>query len=408
MCTLALLWLCFCVTRTAALEGTATAVLKPILRQPTLLASNAGVTTDSASVVANSVVTPVGLVPPPEDGAPKSRRRRLEALFKRPSVPKVAINVLLWWTLNVVFSLCNKQCLNSWPHPWALACSHLAVGTLCMLPLYIPLPSRSAQRVLGPLARTEWVPTRTVPRLGKAELRTLLPVAALLSVGHVTSTLAPAYGTVAFSNIVKTAEPLFTCACSMVLYRRLYSTPVYLALLMVVSGVALVSCRDVNFSSFSLMAGMISNAAFALYSIYAKRAMQAHPEVLAPRTAYALLTMGSLTMLTPLALLMEWSGAGASRLASASTAVGTLRTGWRLVALLGFTGLVQYVSNEIAFCTLSMIHPVTYAVANTLKRSIVVASSLVFFQQSLPATGYAGAFMAIAGAFIYSVYSVGA
>ena len=28
-------------------------------------------------------------------------------------------------------------------------------------------------------------------------------------VGHVTSTLAPAYGTVAFSNIVKTAEPLF-------------------------------------------------------------------------------------------------------------------------------------------------------------------------------------------------------
>jgi solute carrier family 35 protein E1 len=229
-----------------------------------------------------------------------------------------------------------------------------------------------------------------------------------------------------------------------------YSTPVYLALLMVVSGVALVSCRDVNFSSFSLIAGMVSNAAFALYSIYAKRAMQAHPEVLTPRTAYALLTMGSLTMLTPLALVMEWSGAGASRLASASTAVGTLRTGWRLAALLGFTGLVQYVSNEIAFCTLSMIHPVTYAVANTLKRSIVVASSLVsqptaptgggggggggggarggaqrprravsfpnarappwcaqvFFQQTLPATGYAGAFMAIAGAFMYSVYSV--
>ena len=58
----------------------------------------------------------------------------------------------------------------------------------------------------------------------------------------------------------------------------MYSTPVYLALLMVVSGVALVSCRDGNFSSFSLMAGMVSNAAFALYSIYAKRAMQAPPE----------------------------------------------------------------------------------------------------------------------------------
>merc|ERR1719401_2863992 len=116
--------------------------------------------------------------------------------------------------------------------------------------------------------------------------------------------------------------------------------------------------------------------------------------------------MGSLTILAPLALLMEWSGVGASRLASVSAAAGTLRSGWRLAALLGFTGLLQYVSNEIAFCTLSMIHPVTYAVANTLKRSIVVASSLVFFQQNLPATGYVGAFMAIVGAFMYSVYSI--
>ena len=74
---------------------------------------------------------------------------------------------------------------------------------------------------------------------------------------------------------------------------------------------------------------------------------------------------------------MEWSGAGASRLAASSAQLGSIRTGWRLAALLSFTGLVQYVSNEIAFCTLSMIHPVTYAVANTLKRSIVVASSLV-------------------------------
>jgi len=46
------------------------------------------------------------------------------------------------------------------------------------------------------------------------------------------------------------------------------------------------------------------------------------------------------------------------------------------------------VSNEIAFCTLSMIHPVTYAVANTLKRSIVVASSLV--SQPTPAAGGRG------------------
>lgn len=218
--TLGVLWLCLCVTRTAALEATATAAPKPRLRQPELesvllasVATNAGTT----AVVDKSVVTPVGLIE--VEVAPQSRRRRLEELFKRPSSSQIAINVFLWWTLNVVFGLCNKQCLNSWPHPWALACSHLAIGTLCMLPLYIPLPTRS------PSGALEWVPTRQVARLTKAELHTLLPVAALLSVGHVTSTLAPAYGTVAFSNIVKTAEPLFTCACSMVLHRSPQPAP---------------------------------------------------------------------------------------------------------------------------------------------------------------------------------------
>ena len=111
---------------------------------------------------------------------------------------------------------------------------------------------------------------RQPPRLTGAEVRRLLPVAALLSTGHVTSTLAPAFGTVAFSNIVKTAEPLFTCFFSYVLYRRIFPAQVYISLLLVLAGVALVSTRDVNFSSFSLGAGMISNAAFALYAIRAK------------------------------------------------------------------------------------------------------------------------------------------
>ena len=54
------------------------------------------------------------------------------------------------------------------------------------------------------------------------------------------------------------------------LYRRIFPAQVYISLLLVVAGVALVSTRDVNFSSFSLGAGMISNAAFALYALRAK------------------------------------------------------------------------------------------------------------------------------------------
>jgi len=226
----------------------------------------------------------------------------------------------------------------------------------------------------------------------------MLPVTALLATGHVTSTLAPAYGTVAFSNIIKTAEPLFTCVFSVLLYRRVFPPAVYASLLLVVCGVCLVSTRSaIHFSYFSLGAGMISNAAFALYSIGAKRLLLTRDA----RSTYAILTALSCLALTPVAAIMEWSELGASRLAAANLAPAF--TGWRLAALLAFTGLVQYLSNEVAFCTLSMIHPITYALANTFKRSIVVVASLIFFRQSLPPVGAAGAAMALLGALGYSL-----
>ncbi len=138
------------------------------------------------------------------------------ARSERRRAVRIAVNLFLWWTLNVVFNLGNKQCLDSWPHPWALATLHLAVGSACMLPLYFPLP-----RLYGD-AGVRWAPVRRVPALTRQQLLALFPVTALLCIGHVASTLAPAYGTVAFANIIKTAEPLFTCAISYVLFRRVF------------------------------------------------------------------------------------------------------------------------------------------------------------------------------------------
>lgn len=314
--------------------------------------------------------------------------------FRVKKTGRLCINLVLWWLLNVMFNLANKQCLNNWPHPWMLAVLHLAVGSACILTLWLPLP-RLTQQGLA------WKSIRTPPSLKLTELRELLPIAVMLSVGHVTSTLAPAYGTVAFSNIIKTAEPLFTCLFSFIISRRIFSPSVYLSLLMVVLGVALVSTRDINFSSFSLMAGMVSNAAFAMYSIYAKATINRSPKLWTPLSTYACLTLLSCVILTPLSVLMECTKIGASRLVASDQQRNFVGSG--LVKLLVLTGVLQYLSNEIAFCTLSMIHPVTYAVANTLKRSIVVGASLIFFRQKLPLSAALGAGLAIFGAMMYSL-----
>jgi solute carrier family 35 protein E1 len=106
-----------------------------------------------------------------------------------------------------------------------------------MLPLYVSLPV--GERMLD--GKREWIAMRHVPRLSRSELRLVAPVVGLLCIGHATSTLAPAYGTVAFSNIIKTAEPLFTCVFSYLFYRRVFAPATYFSLLLVVSGVVLFS-----------------------------------------------------------------------------------------------------------------------------------------------------------------------
>jgi len=76
--------------------------------------------------------------------------------------------------------------------------------------------------------------------------------------------------------------------------------------------------------------------------------MQTSPSGLTPQQTYALLTVSSCMMLAPVAIAMEISGAGSSRLAAAHLTPSF--SGFRLAALLVFTGFVQYLSNEIAFC----------------------------------------------------------
>ena len=147
---------------------------------------------------------------------------------------------------------------------------------------------------------------------------------------------------------------------------------------------------------------MVSNAAYATYSIQAKRVLHALPQ-LTPSSMYAVLALCACIAILPVALAMELMGAGTAYFANGRS---TLSRPW-LFALLAFTGCMQYLSNEIAFCTLSLIHPVTYAVANTLKRSIVVAVSLVFFGQRLRLSGAIGAALALVGALMYSLARAG-
>jgi len=294
-----------------------------------------------------------------------------------------------WFLMNIQYSMLNKKVLMVWKFPFTFAALQLLVGSLWICGLWLPWPTGRGTASI-----------RTPPRVDMDGMRQLLPISTCLALGHALSTVAPAYGTVAFTNVVKTLEPLFTCALSALFLGEIFSLPVYLSLVPVIVGVLLASTNEVSFSMISLVSGLLSNLFFALRAISAKGVM-ASPlgKSLSPTNMYGLLTLQSLALLLPLAILIEGPKLAAGTAATITELGGT----WPFVRMLLATGVTHYVYNECAFIALSAVHPVTHAVANTVKRVAVIVITVLYFRNPMTLLGTAGTTMAILGVLIYSL-----
>ena len=67
------------------------------------------------------------------------------------------------------------------------------------------------------------------------------------------------------------------------------------------------------------------------------------------------------------------------------------------------TGLYFYLYNEVAMMALNNIHPVTHAVANTIKRVVILLACVVFFQTPMTPLCMAGSSIAIIGSYFYAM-----
>ena len=67
------------------------------------------------------------------------------------------------------------------------------------------------------------------------------------------------------------------------------------------------------------------------------------------------------------------------------------------------TGLYFYTYNEVAMLALNNVHPVTHAVANTMKRVVILLACVIAFQTPMTPLCQAGSAIAIAGGYLYSL-----
>mmetsp|Transcript_30888 Transcript_30888/g.42811 ORF Transcript_30888/g.42811 Transcript_30888/m.42811 type:complete len:414 (-) Transcript_30888:321-1562(-) len=283
----------------------------------------------------------------------------------------------LWYVFNIVFNIFNKTTLNAFPFPWLLSTIQLGCGIFYVSVLWIlklqPLPQVPKEFYIG-----------------------LVPVAFFHTVGHVSACVSFSKMAVSFTHIIKAAEPVISVILSAPLMGEVYSLPVYLSLLPIVAGCSLSAMKEVSLNAAGLQGAMLSNVGMVMRNITSKKTLNKFSNI-DGINLYALISIFAFVGLAPVAYAVE----GSQWAAGYATAVASMGKA-KFIQLVLAGGLFYHLYNQVSYQALEGINPTTFSVGNTMKRVVVVVSSVMFFKNPVSPLNWVGSALAIAGTFWYS------
>jgi len=296
---------------------------------------------------------------------------------------KVGCLFLIWYALNIGYNLYNKKVLNMVPElTYTIAFLQLFLGLIYVIPIW-------------------GLNIRKAPELTLDEIKTLLPVAALHTLTHIGAVVSLGAGAVSFTHIVKAAEPAVSAFLSAIFLNQFLPIPVYLSLIPVMGGVAMASLTELSFTWLSFISAMISNIASAARGIVGKKSMKKPigKNMNAPNL-YAIMTILSSIATLPLCLLLESQSYKIVLTKIVNQGLGNI-----LAKQIFLSAIFYYLYNEVAFLTLDNVSPVTHALGNTIKRVVIIITSVLVFKTKMSLQGVIGSSIAILGVLLYSLTS---
>lgn len=335
----------------------------------------------------------------------KEKRVTHHTLLERA---EVGIYLTLWYFFSAVYNIYNKKALNSLGLPWFVATVQMGTGLLLFTPLW-------------------FLKFREFPTSNFSELLEIFgymkSVALYQTLTHISGVIALGSGVVSFTQVIKASEPVFTAGISAIFLKQFLPWQVYTTLIPVCIGVAVASTTEISFSWYCLLAGITANIFAAARGVFGKTQMCGDTsclEQLSPENYYAILTIISFVMLMPAMAFIEGGqilavlkgayaymtnsgGLIASLIQQPSLQALTSQNHFQGVLYSLYSGILFYLYNEVSFKALNKVHPVTHAVSNTVKRIVIILSSVIVFNNKMTPSGIFGTSLAISGVFLYSI-----
>lgn len=285
-----------------------------------------------------------------------------------------------WYILNIYFNIYNKQVLKVYPFPATVTAFQFGFVSLVINLIWTfnlhPRPSISG-----------------------SQLAALLPLAMAHTLGNVLTNISLCKVTVSFTHTIKAMEPFFTVLLSALFLGQMPTFWVFSSLLPIVGGVALASMTEVSFNWIGFATAMAANITNQSRNVLSKKMMTSEEETLDIINLYGVLTMMAFILLVPYALLVEGVKFSPSYLQYAASQGLNVR---ELCVRSIFAAFCFHAYQQVSYMILDMVSPVTHSVANSVKRVVIIVSSVIFFQTPVSPVNALGTAIALFGVFLYS------
>ncbi|CAF4028471.1 unnamed protein product [Adineta steineri] len=285
----------------------------------------------------------------------------------------------VWYGVSAAGNVIVKELLNDFPFPLTVTLVQLFSVWILSIPLLhfwkVPAPEYLYQNRIY-------------------YLKVIIPLAIGKFLAQLSSHVSLWKVPVSYAHTVKATMPLFTVILSRLILREKQSLSVYFSLLPIIIGVIIATVTEISFNMVGLISALLSTFGFSLQNIYSKKSLK---DISIHHFALlALLAKLSWCLFVPFWFFYDGIDI------YYNTKYHSYGPAKKIFLYLFIDGLLNFLHNVVAFTMISLVSPLSYSIANSTKRIVVICISLLILRNPVTNTNVIGMSLALFGVFYYN------
>ncbi|UJR33195.1 hypothetical protein I4U23_020650 [Adineta vaga] len=286
---------------------------------------------------------------------------------------------LVWYSSSAAGNVIVKELLEEFPYPFTVTLVQLfSIWILCI-----------------PLIRIRQVPPPEYLYQNRIYyFKIIIPLAIGKFLSQLSSHVSLWKVPVSFAHTIKATMPLFTIFLSRIILRERQTTPVYVSLIPIIIGVIIATVTELSFNMVGFISALLSTFGFSLQNIYSKKSLKdiaIHHFIL-----LSLLAKIGCCLFVPF-----WFFTDGINIYY-ETKYHRTKTFLRIFAYLLSDGILHFLQNIAAFTMISLVSPLSYSIANSTKRIVVISASLIVLKNPVTFSNVIGMTLSAFGVILYN------